>query len=128
MIVRDDGRLLVIKRSRFVRAPGRLCFPGGGIETGESEESAVRRELMEELRLRVVPVRRLWRSEAASGVVLNWWLTRMLPATQEPEPNPSEVEAFYWMEQLQITQRSETLASNRQFLAAVSAGEINLSH
>ena len=128
VLVRDDGRLLVIERSQFVRAPGRFCFPGGGIEEGESEEAAVRRELIEELNLQVDPLRRLWQSETRSGIQLNWWLVQLSPAHQEPRPNLREVARCYWMERFEITRRRETLSSNRKFLAAVETGEIDFSH
>jgi len=47
VILRGE-RFLVICRSQQVRAPGMYCFPGGGIEPGETEEQALRRELLEE--------------------------------------------------------------------------------
>ena len=31
-IIVEQSKYLVIRRSAFVRAPGLLCFPGGGIE------------------------------------------------------------------------------------------------
>ena len=53
VIVDADGRMLVIERSQTVRAPGRFCFPGGGIEPGETEQHAVKRELLEELGIHI---------------------------------------------------------------------------
>jgi 8-oxo-dGTP pyrophosphatase MutT (NUDIX family) len=41
---RSDGRWLLIRRSALVRRPLRVCFPGGWIETGESQAEAVARE------------------------------------------------------------------------------------
>ena len=48
-IVVREGRMLVIRRSRHVIAPLTYCFPGGGIEDGETEETAVVREVHEEI-------------------------------------------------------------------------------
>ena len=72
-VVVRDGRMLVIRRSRSVVAPLVYCFPGGGIEAGESEEEALVREFREEIGVTIRPVRRLWRVcdglEGRSGVV-----------------------------------------------------------
>ena len=125
VIVRNETEVLVIQRSETVRAPGRLCFPGGGIEDGESEAAAVVRELHEELAVTVEPVRKLWTSSTASGVLLNWWLVR-LPSDQNPKPNPSEVAAYCWMTVEELLRHEATLESNRAFVRAYRAGEFQL--
>jgi 8-oxo-dGTP diphosphatase len=48
VIVRD-GLLLIAKRKKGDRFEGRWEFPGGKVETGESPEEALKRELREEL-------------------------------------------------------------------------------
>ena len=127
VIVDTYGRLLVIKRSQSVRAPGRLCFPGGGIEAGESEEEAVKRELYEELNVRIEPVRRLWESETRSGVLLKWWLVE-LHKDQEPKPNPDEVAECYWLSTDTIMRHGDTLQTNREFLVALGNGAFTLDY
>lgn len=119
--------LLVIQRSETVRAPGRFCFPGGEIEANESEAEAVTRELQEELNISVQPIRRVWESATHSGVALKWWLVE-LPESETPAPNPVEVANVFWMQPSEIVERSETLATNREFIAAMERGEIDLSH
>jgi 8-oxo-dGTP pyrophosphatase MutT (NUDIX family) len=59
VILRDE-RFLVIRRSQQVAAPGKYCFPGGGIESGETESVALERELLEELNVAIVPQHCLW--------------------------------------------------------------------
>lgn len=125
VMVHTDGRLLVIKRSQTVRAPGRFCFPSGGIEQGETQADAVRRELHEELNVEVHPIRCLWQSETKSGVLLHWWLVD-LPADQVLKPNPDEVAACFWMSRKEIVLRPETLSTNQRFLEAVASGEVTL--
>ena len=58
-VVVREARLLVVRRSALVEAPRAYCFPGGGIEPGETESEALRREMVEELAAEVVPVRQL---------------------------------------------------------------------
>ncbi|BAM02279.1 NUDIX hydrolase [Phycisphaera mikurensis] len=50
----DPPRLLLVRRSREPAA-GRLGIPGGFVDAGEIAEAAARRELREELRLRLPP-------------------------------------------------------------------------
>jgi 8-oxo-dGTP pyrophosphatase MutT (NUDIX family) len=48
MITAPDGRTLFLRRSDDGDHPGEWCFPGGGIEDGETPEAAARREVREE--------------------------------------------------------------------------------
>ncbi|MEQ1829489.1 MAG: NUDIX domain-containing protein, partial [Pirellula sp.] len=71
-VIVEQSRFLVIRRSEHVRAPGLLCFPGGGIEHGEDFYEAIHRELDEELSLRVEINRHLWTSTTRWGTTLEW--------------------------------------------------------
>lgn len=48
-VFRSNGRVLACRRSADRSAGGRWEFPGGKIETGESAQQALRREIAEEL-------------------------------------------------------------------------------
>jgi 8-oxo-dGTP pyrophosphatase MutT (NUDIX family) len=124
-VVVRDHRLLLVRRSQTVVAPGAYCFPGGAVETGESEPEALAREIREELGARVVPVRRLWESVAPWGVRLAWWLCD-LPAGEALTPNPSEVESARWCSPAEMAGLGGLLESNRAFLEALAAGRIGL--
>ncbi len=124
-VVVRDGRLLVIRRSQWVLAPRTYCFPGGGIEAGESEHEALVRELREELGVEVHPTRRLWECTTSWGVWLAWWLSRLAP-DQELTPDPAEVEAVGWYTPAEMAALPGLLESNRAFLEAVTAGQIDL--
>ncbi len=124
VIVRQE-RLLVIRRSQQVVAPGKFCFPGGGIEAGETEEIALVREIWEELRVPVRPVRPLWRSVTPWNVALSWWLCD-LDAAAVPDPNPLEVESVHWFAPAEMAQLADLLESNRHFLQALASGEFTL--
>lgn len=118
-------RLLVIRRSQQVVAPGAYCFPGGAIERDESEERALVRELREELDVEVKPLRRLWQSVTPWQVELAWWSAE-LSAAALPRPAPAEVESCHWLTLAEMAVLPELLESNRQFLAAIARGEIHL--
>lgn len=124
VIVRE-GALLVIRRSRLVVAPGAYCFPGGGIEPGESEEQALVRELQEELNVTVQPLRRIWSSVTPWQVELAWWQAA-LPFDAVPIPAPAEVESVHWHTPAELARLPELLESNLHFLAALERREIRL--
>jgi 8-oxo-dGTP diphosphatase len=123
-VVIRDQRLLVIRRSQHVRAPGMHCFPGGAIEPDETEAEAIIRELSEELALAARPLRLLWRSTTPWNVELAWWLAETAPEVQ-PVPNPLEVEAFHWLTVEEIRRLPQLLASNLEFLDAWESGSID---
>ncbi len=115
------ARFLVIRRSQWVEAPGTYCFPGGGIEPGESPQDAVRRELREELSVESRPQRELWQSVTSWRVALTWWQTR-LDSYDALQPNPAEVEQVLWLSAAQMLALPALLPSNRQFLEAGQRG------
>lgn len=120
-IIVRERRLLVIERSQLVRAPGAFCFPGGGIEPGEDEPTALVRELREELNVNVEPVARLWSSTTAWNVELHWWLAR-LPIEACLTPNLAEVAAYEWQTTAEIRALPRLLSSNHEFLDAWEQG------
>jgi 8-oxo-dGTP pyrophosphatase MutT (NUDIX family) len=122
-VVVRDGRFLVIRRSAAVVAPGAYCFPGGGIEDGETEEQALVREFREELGATIMPVRRVWRSTTRWQVELAWWLGD-LAIDGALEINPAEVDSVHWLAPDEMLTLAELLDSNRAFLKALSEGEI----
>jgi NAD+ diphosphatase len=118
-------RLLVIERSRHVRAPGKFCFPGGEVEAGEHIAEAVVRELREELGLQVRPLRPLWTSTASSGCILHWIHTTVATDSQ-PVPDQHEVASWHWMTRHELFRHPRVLPSNREFLQAWEAGAFEL--
>ena len=54
-IIQKSDKYLFVRRSDYVdSAKGYWCPVSGGIEANESEEEALQREVMEEVRLKVV--------------------------------------------------------------------------
>lgn len=122
-IILRDGRMLVIRRSQWVRAPRTICFPGGGIQDGESECQTLIRECREEIGLTVRPLRRLWECQTAWQVRLGWWLAE-IAADAVPVADPAEVEAIYWVTPAEMAAMDDVLESNREFLRLIERGEI----
>jgi 8-oxo-dGTP diphosphatase len=124
-VIRRAEKWLVIRRSAAVRAPRKLCFPGGTIEQGEAEIDAVVREIREELGVEVSPNGCVWRSVTSWGVALAWWSVE-LPPEAEPTPNPAEVEEVLWMATAEALAHEDLLESAKEFLEAHLRGDISL--
>jgi 8-oxo-dGTP diphosphatase len=125
-IVLDDAqRMLMIRRSATVRAPNMFCFPGGGIEPGESDRDAVVREFQEELGLIVDPLDCIWESRTMSGGGLFWWTAHVEDITKIT-PNPAEVADWGWYSREVAEQLDPLLSTNVEFFAALRKGVFRL--
>ncbi len=58
-LVRDGEERLLYTRRRYPPEPGGWCFPGGGVEAGESAEDAAVREVWEETGIRIAVDRQI---------------------------------------------------------------------
>ncbi len=124
-VIMEQSCFLVIRRSEFVRAPGLLCFPGGGIEANEDFESAIRREMLEELSLKVEVTQHVWTSVTRWGTKLEWIVCKRQPECV-PVPAPEEVAEVHWLTESDLRSRSDLLGSLPDFFSAKDAGEFQL--
>ncbi|MFQ5489470.1 MAG: NUDIX domain-containing protein [Phycisphaerae bacterium] len=112
-----SGRFLLIRRAEEVRAGGKWCFPGGGVEPGETSSQAVVREMAEEVGLTVRAVEQLWRSSRQDGdgrLVLDWWRVEALAGRVKPDP--AEVAEARWVTADQIRANPDILPGMLEFL------------
>jgi len=113
-----QGRWLCIRRSEIVAAPLKVCFPGGGIEAGESQEAAVIREMSEELGIRVKPLRCVWRWESPTSELTLWGWT----AEREQDEiihDQREVAEVLWLSSDEAMKHPDAMPTNRSFVLAL---------
>jgi 8-oxo-dGTP diphosphatase len=118
-IRREDGRWLMIRRAAGVRrAPAKVAFPGGSVEAGESLEEALVREMREELGVIVRPVELCWRWDSGEEPLTIWgWRAEIKGGTLTA--NPLEVDQILWLTSEEALERSDGVATNREFLGCL---------
>ncbi|MBQ9812759.1 MAG: NUDIX domain-containing protein [Thermoguttaceae bacterium] len=121
---------LVIRRSANVAAPGALCFPGGGVEQGESPEEAVCREFREEVGIDVRVVRFLAENTTPSGAPLYWFSAESVerdPDALRIVVQPEEVAGYEWRALVDLLDDPDFLSNNLAIVRKIVAGEIALA-
>jgi 8-oxo-dGTP diphosphatase len=111
-VLRDANRVLMVRRAPSVPKGGFWCFPGGHVDPGETLESALRREMLEELGITVTPVSAIGSVFVPdTNHVLSIWLADWTPAPINPAPR--EIDAYSWVPVHEITNTGPGLPSNR---------------
>jgi 8-oxo-dGTP pyrophosphatase MutT (NUDIX family) len=118
-----DGRFLMVRRSRHVEIlPGKVCFPGGGVCVGESQEAACVREAREELGIGLTPIQRVWRHEFTDrALTLFGWSAAVAAADGVLRPDPREVAEVLWLNRDEALAHPDGLPTNRSFIEALEA-------
>ena len=125
-IIEQGGRFLTITRSASVAAPGKVCFPGGGIEPDETAEQALYRECIEELGIAIRPI-------CLFDIFVTPWNVRLYCYTAEMEPdavilpNPDEVATVQWLTISEMLAHPDLLESNRSLLEKMQDTAANCS-
>lgn len=79
-VIKKQNKFLLGKRALSKKsAPGYWCPVSGGIEDGETEQEAVKREVFEEVNLVVEPTRKLSSFDTRDkSAVIHWWLVDII--------------------------------------------------
>ena len=116
---REDGKWLMVRRSKNVGSPLKICFPGGTVEAGESQEEAVVREMKEELGLTVRPIKRVWKHVFPDKPLTLWgWIAEMENGSKLTV-NEEEIAEVFWMDAGEGSSHVDGLLTNRHFIACL---------
>ncbi|MBZ0135135.1 MAG: NUDIX hydrolase [Planctomycetes bacterium] len=118
-VIEDGDEILFVERAARDTYPGYWSSVTGGMEPGETQQHAVVRECMEEVGLRVKPVRKLWESVTRRAhFVLHWWECT-LDGPRDVTPDPSEVAAFKWLKFREIARIGLMFSDSRHFFSNI---------
>jgi 8-oxo-dGTP diphosphatase len=125
VIVRD-GMILVCQRPPGGQHPGKWEFPGGKVEPRESLEECLRRELQEELGIEAAVGRLLWTTRhqypGRDPFALSFFLVPQYGGT----PRNLAFAEIRWRP-IEELDELDFLEGDREFIAALSAGHVQLS-
>jgi 8-oxo-dGTP pyrophosphatase MutT (NUDIX family) len=96
VMIMSKGRALLLQRSSTSSHPGEWCFPGGGMEDGETPDEAAFRELFEEIGDQDVGELKFWIRRIKDDVDFTTFIAKS-PTCFEPRLN-DEHTAFAWID------------------------------
>jgi 8-oxo-dGTP diphosphatase len=111
------GRVLIAERPAGKHMAGRWEFPGGKVAPGESEQTALARELEEELGIQCVaarPMMRLTHRYPDRDVELSLWVVERYRG----EPQALDGQCLKWVERARL-EAEDILEADRPFVAAL---------
>src|SRR5690606_25115940 len=117
VICNAEGKILIAKRPESAHQGGLWEFPGGKVDSGESIEQAVARELCEELDIQVLasePLIQIRHHYPDKSVLLD--VRRITQFSGEPRGN--EGQPIQWVDVAQLDQ-FEFPAANRPIITAI---------
>jgi 8-oxo-dGTP diphosphatase len=111
------GEVLIAQRPAGKALSGRWEFPGGKVDAGEDERSALVRELREELGIEVLsahPFMRLTHAYAEREVQLSLWIVERFAG----EPRPLDAQALKWVSPAALASE-DILEADQPFIEAL---------
>ena len=122
-VIVENDRFLAIRRGPTVSEAGCWAPLTGKVEAGETQGSAVVREVLEEVGLEVEAIRKVWECTSASGAHrLHWWHARPIGGTLRLAPR--EVSDARWLTAGEFASLAKTLPGDRGFFRSVFPGLI----
>ena len=120
-VLLDGERFLLIRRAEGIPAGGWWAPPSGTLESGETQQQTLVREMYEELGIRVEALCHIWTSVSFDGTSdLYWWLCRIVSGRIIPDP--SEVADVRWCNLSEMKQLTPTFPDDIHFFAEVLPG------
>lgn len=124
VIERSDRRLLICQRRRTDTSPLKWEFPGGKVESGESPETALTRELREELAVTLSQCVEIGRTRHKYATTSEELEIRFYAASiAENDLSPKAFEQIAWVLPKELG-NYDFLAANAELIARLATGKI----
>ena len=123
VIEREDRRLLIGQRRKGDSSPLKWEFPGGKVREGEALESALAREVREELGVTLTKCVEIGRVRHKYAGSLEELEIRFFAANLEGEAKPLCFEQIAWVLPKELSEY-DVLAANRELVANLATGRI----
>ncbi|MFK0571433.1 Nudix family hydrolase [Endozoicomonas sp.] len=117
VILGEDGRILLARRPENKHMGGLWEFPGGKVESGEDVQTALNRELHEELDIQVstfMPLIKVRHDYSDKSVLLDTWVVGGITG----EPKGNEGQLIQWVEKQSLV-RYQFPEANKVILRAL---------
>jgi len=118
ILIQRGERFLVIERGPEAALSGYWAPPSGKVEPGEAHARTAQREALEEVGLRVRPVREVWTCPTDDGVYrLHWWLVEA--PFVDLVLHPGEVADARWVTPAEFLELEPLFEGDREFFRDV---------
>lgn len=119
-IIQKTNRFLMVKRSDYIEtAKGYWCPVSGGIEENETPEEALKREVLEEVGLNVVAVRKVCEIPSHDNKsLLHFWTTKIISG--KAKINSHEAIDIKWVTLEEMKKLSPTFPEDIQIFESLS--------
>jgi 8-oxo-dGTP diphosphatase len=102
-VISKDDKFLVCRRASHKSLPGFWEFPGGKVESGESDPEALKREIQEELGVEIQVLEFICRSEIRVGTQkIEMYSYSVVLVSNEPSSS-SDHDAMRWVSVQELT-------------------------
>ncbi|USD20540.1 8-oxo-dGTP diphosphatase MutT [Microbulbifer variabilis] len=122
VVRRSDGKILIARRPDHLHMGGRWEFPGGKVESGESVQQALTRELLEEVAIEVdqlQPLVEIQHEYAEKTVLLDTW--QVTAFSGEAQGREGQETAWVAVQELNNYQFPD---ANQAIIEAIKAVEV----
>ena len=120
-ILRQNGKILVCQRKKGTRYEFKWEFPGGKVEPNESTENCLKRELHEELSLKVLSIRRVEIQSAEYDDGGRYEVHYCFVTDFEGVPQNNVFEQIRWVSPHELT-KLDNLEGNKAIVEQIAGG------
>lgn len=107
VLANPSGEILLIRRAKGESWSGFWAFPGGQIQDAESPQSAIEREIMEEVGLSCQAHEALFQGKTPRGWPIEYWMCTT--DNEQIVMQESEVSSYKWVAQNAILSQPDLL-------------------